>query len=40
MIERSVAQCLNYLKATEWSLWLLVNFGAAKVQVQRVARAF
>ena len=35
-----LAQCLNYLKATGLTLCLLLNFGAAKVQVQRVVRAF
>ena len=35
-----LAQCLNYLKVTGLTLCLLLNFGAAKVQVQRVVRAF
>jgi len=31
-----LAQCLNYLKATQTTLALLINFGAARVQVKRV----
>ena len=31
-----VAQCLNYLKATELRVCLLLNFGTPKVEVKRV----
>lgn len=31
-----LAQCLNYLKATEATLGLLVNFGTPRVQIKRV----
>ena len=31
-----LAQCLNYLKATNMKLALLMNFGAAKVEIRRV----
>ena len=30
------AQCLNYLKATGYSVCLLVNFGAPKLEVRRI----
>ncbi len=33
-----LAQCLNYLKATGLSVCLLLNFGNARVEVQRVLR--
>jgi GxxExxY protein len=32
-----LAQCLNYLKATDLKLALLINFGTPKIQVKRVA---
>ena len=35
-----MAQCLNYLKATGFKLCLLINFGAASVQVKRVVNNF
>lgn len=31
-----LGQCLNYLKATGFKLCLLINFGAASVQVKRI----
>jgi GxxExxY protein len=31
-----VAQCLNYLKATELRLCLLLNFGRARIEIRRV----
>ena len=31
-----VAQCLNYLKATNLRLCLLINFGSSSVEVKRV----
>jgi GxxExxY protein len=34
--ESHVAQCLNYLKATELRLCLLLNFGRARIEVRRV----
>jgi GxxExxY protein len=34
------AQCMNYLKATGWKICLLINFGTAKIQIQRVVNNF
>jgi len=34
---KHLAQCLNYLKATNMRLGLLINFGVDRVQVKRVA---
>ena len=31
------AQCLNYLKATDLPICLLINFGRAKVEIRRLA---
>ena len=31
-----VAQCLNYLKATNLRLCLLINFGSSSVEIKRV----
>jgi GxxExxY protein len=31
-----LAQCLNYLKATEYPICLLLNFGETKVKVKRM----
>jgi GxxExxY protein len=37
VLERShIAQCLNYLKATDLRLCLLLNFGRARIEVRRV----
>ena len=33
-----VAQCINYLKATGLHLCLLLNFGKARVEIQRIVR--
>jgi len=38
--EIHVAQCLNYLKATDLNVCLLVNFGVPKAIVKRVVRNF
>ena len=35
-----LAQCLNYLKATEKKLGLLINFGHNRVEVKRVVNNF
>ena len=35
-----LAQCLNYLKATEKRLGLLINFGNPRVQIKRVVNNF
>ncbi len=35
--ESHYAQCLNYLKATQLRLCLLINFGARRVEVKRFA---
>lgn len=35
-----LAQCLNYLKATNMKLALLINFGNNSVQVKRVINSF
>jgi GxxExxY protein len=37
---RHFAQCLNYLKATNLTICLLINFGNSKVEIKRVARNF
>lgn len=34
--EVHIAQCLNYLKATDLKLCLLINFGTPKVAIKRV----
>lgn len=34
------AQCMNYLKATNLNLGLLINFGNPKVEIKRVVRNF
>ncbi len=34
--EVHMAQCLNYLKATDLRICLLINFGRAKIQIQRI----
>ena len=31
-----LAQCLNYLKATNQKLCLLINFGTQRVQIKRI----
>jgi len=31
-----IAQCLNYLKATEMKLCLLINFGLSRIQIKRI----
>lgn len=38
--DKHFAQCLNYLKATNLSICLLINFGNPKVGFKRVARNF
>jgi GxxExxY protein len=35
-----MAQCLNYLKATDLSVCLLVNFGKPKAEIRRIVRNF
>ena len=35
-----IAQCLNYLKATEMPVCLLLNFGLPKVEVKRIVNHF
>ncbi|KJH71672.1 GxxExxY protein [Aliterella atlantica] len=37
---RHFAQCMNYLKATDLTLGLLINFGNTKVEVKRIVRNF
>jgi GxxExxY protein len=34
--EIHMAQCLNYLKATELELCLLINFGTPRIKVKRI----
>jgi hypothetical protein len=36
LIDEHLAQVLNYLKATNYKLGLLVNFGTPKVQIKRI----
>jgi len=38
--ETHTAQCLNYLKATELPVCLLLNFGKPRVQLRRFVRDF
>jgi GxxExxY protein len=35
--EIHIAQCLNYLKATDLKLCLLLNFGNPKLEIKRIA---
>jgi GxxExxY protein len=35
-----VAQCLNYLKATDLSLAILLNFGSPKLEIRRIVHRF
>jgi GxxExxY protein len=35
-----LAQCLNYLKATDLPLCLLLNFGSPKLEIKRVVNGF
>ena len=35
-----IAQCLNYLKATDLQVCLLINFGGRRVQVKRIVNDF
>ncbi|MCL1464674.1 GxxExxY protein [Argonema galeatum] len=37
MTEKDQAQCLNYIKATNLPLCLLINFGNPKVEIKRIA---
>ncbi|MCL1475431.1 GxxExxY protein [Argonema antarcticum] len=37
MTEKDRAQCLNYIKATNLPLCLLINFGNPKVEIKRIA---
>lgn len=34
------AQCLNYLKATNASVCLLINFGTPKIEIKRIVLDF
>ena len=34
------AQCMNYLRATELSICLLVNFGRPRIQIERIVNNF
>jgi GxxExxY protein len=36
--DKHFAQCLNYLKATNLNICLLINFGNPKVEIKRVVR--
>lgn len=38
--ESHIAQCLNYLKATNIRLGLIINFGKPKVEIKRVILGF
>ena len=35
-----LAQCMNYLKATDKKLALLINFGNKSVQIKRIVNNF
>jgi len=34
------AQCMNYLKATNMSVCLLINFGNPKIEIKRIVNQF
>ena len=38
--EVHVAQCLNYLKAANLSIGLLINFGRPKAEIRRIVQGF
>jgi GxxExxY protein len=38
--EIHMAQCLNYLKATQFRVCLLINFGRCKIEIKRIVRDF
>ena len=38
--EIHMAQCLNYLKATDFKVCLLINFGKPKVEIKRIVNHF
>ena len=38
--EIHMAQCLNYLKATNLKVCLLVNFGRPRIQIKRIVNNF
>ena len=38
--EIHMAQCLNYLKAANLRLCLLINFGRPKIEVKRIMNGF
>ena len=38
--EIHLAQCLNYLKATRFSVCLLINFGNPRIQIRRLVHGF
>jgi GxxExxY protein len=35
-----MAQCLNYLKATDLTVCLLVNFGQPRAEIRRIVSNF
>ena len=37
-VANTLAQCLNYLKATDLNVCLLINFGSPRIEVKRVMR--
>ena len=38
LADSRVAQCLNYLAATQLSICLLMNFGTPKIQIKRLVK--
>lgn len=34
------AQCMNYLKATDLNLGLLINFGTSRIEIKRIVHNF
>ncbi|MEO1147628.1 MAG: GxxExxY protein [Cyanobacteria bacterium J06638_22] len=40
LTNKHFAQCMNYLKAANLTLALLLNFGTLRVEVKRIARNF
>jgi GxxExxY protein len=38
--EIHMAQCLNYLKAAQLKVCLLINFGRPRIQIKRIVNNF
>ncbi len=40
MTEKDRSQCLNYIKATNLTICLLINFGNPHIEIKRIVRNF